>query len=258
MRAGFDRRNLPLVRRFNNHASSLLRSSLGELSEQDARRVRRKTGGVDEEYPTDHAGVPYYDRIVVDDLNEHRTHSGRRLEIHNQRAYFDAGQDAERSQDTQQPDVHAAMAHFHSELGQWTLDLRHFEPTGPTMRTALDAMLDNMEQQKELHPGNAIQELPPDIAKQLLACHAATNEFLQQFWQAMSPSGDVASAPQTLAQRAAKARQMLDVLDRAPVRMQRIAEDAEAAQPGVGQACVEAAFSATRQAVQRALRYRQA
>lgn len=258
MRAGYDRRNLPLVRRFNNHASSLLRSSLGELSEQDARRVRRKTGGVDEEYPTDDAGVPYYDRIVVDDLNEHQTHSGRRLEIHNQRAYFDAGLDAQRAQDTQQPDVHAAMAKFHTELGQWTLDLRNFEPTGATMRTALDAMLDNMEQQKELHPGNAIQELPPDIAKQLLACHAATDEFLQQFWQAISPSGDVASAPQTLAQRAAKARQMLEVLGRAPVRMQRIAEDAEAAQPGVGYACVEAAFSATRQAVERALRYGQA
>lgn len=256
MQAGFDRRNLPLVRRFNNHASSLLRSSLGELSEQDARRVRRKTGGVGEEYSDESPANPYYDQIVMDDLKEHHKHGGRRLEIRNQRAYFEAGQDEPATSDTQIPEDHASVAQFQAELKGWSLNIRNFEPPGPTMRSALDTMLENMEQQKELHPGAAVQELPVDLYKQLLACHAATDEFLQQFWQAISPTSDAAvTAPPTLTERAAKARQMLGVLSRAPLRMQSIADAAEEVQPGIGRACVEAAFSATRHAVERALRY---
>ena len=94
MRAGFDRRTLPLMRHFNAHAASLLSSSLGELSEKDARRVRRKTGGVGEEYSSQRNGSRYDADIVLDDLTEHRASSGRRLEIHDPRAYFDVGQEA--------------------------------------------------------------------------------------------------------------------------------------------------------------------
>ena len=254
MRAGFDRRTLPLVRRFNNHASSLLRSSLGELTDEDARRVRRKTGGVDEEYAKD-AGK-YYEQIVMDDLNEHRERGGRRLEIHDQKAYFEAGTEDAAMQDTSAPDAKATAARFDAQLQQWKLDIRAFEPPGKTMRVSLDDMLDNMEQQKEQHPGNTLAELPGDVHKQLISCHAATDEFLQQFWQSISPSleGRGGTAP-TLPERARKAKQMLQVLARTDARMESIADAADAVLPGTGRACVEAAFSATRQAVARAMAY---
>ena len=91
MRPGFDRRTLSLVRRFNKHAESLLTSSLGALDEKGARRVRRKVGGVDEEYDSQskRKWESHYDKdIVIPDLTERRSNSGRRLEIQDSHAYY--------------------------------------------------------------------------------------------------------------------------------------------------------------------------
>lgn len=51
MRAGAERRTLPLMRRFNDHSQSLLDSALGDQQDADARKKRRIVGGVGEEYP---------------------------------------------------------------------------------------------------------------------------------------------------------------------------------------------------------------
>ncbi|WFD44506.1 RNA polymerase II transcription factor B subunit 1 [Malassezia psittaci] len=258
MRAGYDRRNLPLVRRFNNHASSLLRSSLGEMSEQDARRVRRKVGGVDEEYSLDDSHIPYYDQIVMADLNVHRSHVGRKLPIADQRAFFDQEKHNEAEQHAAHFNAAESLEQFHTQLDAWSLDLSHFTPIGASMRKALDSMLDNMEQQKQQNSIAAFRELPADIVKQVVSCHAATNEFLQQFWQAVSPTSDAAMVHMpSLTQRVSKARHMLDVLRRTPHRMQTIIDAAEDAQPGSGSVCVQAAFDATQRAVLRALSYTQ-
>lgn len=106
MRAGAERRTLPLMRRFNDHSQSLLDSALGDQQDADARKKRRIVGGVGEEYPAGNtvpvsvqnetSGNPpllgvsdgesdddeeandavdwiknqYYRDIVIDDLNE--------------------------------------------------------------------------------------------------------------------------------------------------------------------------------------------
>ncbi|WFD00441.1 RNA polymerase II transcription factor B subunit 1 [Malassezia yamatoensis] len=259
MRAGYDRRNLPLVRRFNNHASSLLRSSLGELSEKDARRVRRKVGGVDEEYPLDDSHIPHYDQIVMEDLNVHRSHVGRKLPIADQRAFFDQETNKEIDKNVVRLNAAESIEQFQTLLDAWRLDLAHFTPIGASMRQALDTMLENMEQQKQQNSILAFRELPAEIVKQVISCHAATNEFLQQFWQAVSPTSDAVMVHTlSLSQRVSKARQMLDVLRRTPHRMQTIMDAAEDAQPGSGSKCVQAAFDATQHAVLRALSYTQA
>lgn len=123
MRAGAERRTLPLMRRFNDHSQSLLDSALGDQEEQDRRKRRRIVGGVGEEYATDTA-IPrsveqgdsgnapklggntddadmddatdsvdwiknhYYKEIVIDDLNETAKHDKVRLNMANLEGYF--------------------------------------------------------------------------------------------------------------------------------------------------------------------------
>ncbi|CBQ69882.1 related to TFB1-subunit of RNA polymerase II transcription initiation factor TFIIH [Sporisorium reilianum SRZ2] len=123
MRAGAERRTLPLMRRFNDHSQSLLDSALGDQEEQDRRKRRRIVGGVGEEYPVG-ATVPasveqgesgnapklggsaedeamddandsvdwiknhYYKEIVIDDLNETAKSDKVRLNMANLEGYF--------------------------------------------------------------------------------------------------------------------------------------------------------------------------
>ncbi|EST08285.1 hypothetical protein PSEUBRA_002035 [Kalmanozyma brasiliensis GHG001] len=123
MRAGAERRTLPLMRRFNDHSQSLLDSALGDQEEEDRRKRRRIVGGVGEEYPTGstvltsveegESGNPpmlggsaddddlgeatdsidwiknhYYKEIVIDDLNETAKADTVRLNMANLEGYF--------------------------------------------------------------------------------------------------------------------------------------------------------------------------
>lgn len=123
MRAGAERRTLPLMRRFNDHSQSLLDSALGDQEEEDRRKRRRIVGGVGEEYapgttvpssvqagdsgnPPKVGGNPddadiddandsvdwiknhYYKEIVIDDLNETAKTDKVRLNMANLEGYF--------------------------------------------------------------------------------------------------------------------------------------------------------------------------
>lgn len=258
MRPGFDRRALPLVRRFNRHAESLLNSSLGELTEEDARRVRRKTGGVGEEYASlSMSGALYDSAIVLDDLKEHPAAPRRRLDIQDPNAYYGAGAVGD---DT--PDNHAQTIdsdRFQAQLQAWHLDLSRAVPRGTTMRHALDDMLKNMTQQKEGRQVTEIHELPPTVYKEMVSCHAATCEFLQQFWQAVLPAVEHdTGAPQAaspVTKRVAKAMQMKKVLQNTNTRVESVAKAAEDAAPGTGYDTVMEALSSMQEAVARALAY---
>lgn len=113
MRAGAERRTLPLMRRFNDHSQSLLDSALGDQEEEERRKKRRIVGGVGEEY--DSSGNPpklggsaydedegmeeaadsvdwiknhYYKDIVIDDLQEDASTEKVRLNMANLENYF--------------------------------------------------------------------------------------------------------------------------------------------------------------------------
>ena len=80
------------------------------------------------------------------------------------------------------------MAQFRQDLETWTLDLFDYAPNGRVMRLTLGDLVNNMRMQKVHRSAAAVSELSPDLYKQLISCHAATSEFLQQFWQAALPS----------------------------------------------------------------------
>ncbi|WFD34548.1 RNA polymerase II transcription factor B subunit 1 [Malassezia cuniculi] len=254
MRPGYDRRTLPLVRRFNQHSESILTSSLGETPQED--RSRRKTGGVGDEYK--HAeyhqpsGSHYYDEIEIDDLNEHTMTNGRLLNIYEQQAYFEIGARA----DTQ--DAHAGehltparIDAFAHNLEGWKLNLSSFSARGRHMRAALVDMLDNMDQRKHGRGETALSELPPNVVRDLLACHAATGEFLRQFWQQLAPSWEPNRASPE--ERAKRAKIMAAELVKTHGKVRDIALDADDALPGRGRSIVEEAMSGTLAAVEKVL-----
>ena len=87
--------------------------------------------------------------------------------------------------------------------------------------------------------------------RNLLAGHAATSEFLRQFWQQVHPPADAAyAAPE---ERAQKARAMRATLEHTGARTAQRASAAEDALPGRGFAIVMEVTSATRAAVDKAL-----
>ncbi|PWN47452.1 BSD-domain-containing protein, partial [Violaceomyces palustris] len=114
MRAGAERRTLPLMRRFNVHSQSLLDSALGQQGEEEEEeeggtgsnsRKKRRTngkargGGFEEEpSPTSQSNVkdhqeamnnnPYYPEIVIQDLEERRETEKVRLEIGQLESFF--------------------------------------------------------------------------------------------------------------------------------------------------------------------------
>lgn len=115
MRAGAERRTLPLMRRFNDHSQSLLDSALGE--QERGQSKRRIVGGVGDEYPTathsarqgdansaqhtssahdadqvddsvDWIKKHYYREIVIDDLNDSVATDKVRLNMADLEGYF--------------------------------------------------------------------------------------------------------------------------------------------------------------------------
>lgn len=257
MRPGFDRRTLPLVRRFNQHSESILTSALGEIPADD--RARRKTGGTGDEYakdapaPTQAPLAHYYNEIEIDDLNEHAPGSGRPLNIYEQQAYFDSGartdtQDAGADKQLAPAQVDA----FSRSLGSWKLNLSSFSVRGRPMRAALAGMLDNMDHRKHGRGGQALSELPPHVVRDLQAIHGATGEFLRQFWQQIYPPPEAHNTPPP-EERAAKARAMIGALRETDARLSAIRDAAEDAVPGRGGAIVREAVSATLDAVNKAL-----
>ncbi|SPO31208.1 related to TFB1 - subunit of RNA polymerase II transcription initiation factor TFIIH [Ustilago trichophora] len=129
MRAGAERRTLPLMRRFNDHSQSLLDSALGDQEEGERRKRRRIVGGVGEEYAPPgegESGNPpklggnaddmdldqeasdsvdwikshYYKEIILDDLTEHQKGDKVRLNMVNLEGYLSGASQNQPSEST--------------------------------------------------------------------------------------------------------------------------------------------------------------
>lgn len=114
MRAGAERRTLPLMRRFNDHSQSLLDSALGAQEDEEdlgdgttaevggssrMRKKRRIVGGVGEEYGNDgnddqdldgdeNRKDRYYNGIVIDDLEEENQRRNVPLDVRGSKGFF--------------------------------------------------------------------------------------------------------------------------------------------------------------------------
>lgn len=221
MRAGAERRTLPLMRRFNDHSQSLLDSALGD-QEEEQRKRRRIVGGVGEEYSDhppaddgveeDEAGDSvdwiknhYYKEIVIDELNETRRDDTVRLNMAGLEGYLSNTQSG--STDSTSPtksttgsfevvaDTVAEYAgfveRFNAEVQSATIGLGSFKTSAPGTEKAMSRMVANLRS-RSLNPRAAsdLKTLPEAVQKSLVSLQASTTEFLRQFWNAIAPGPD--------------------------------------------------------------------
>lgn len=261
MRAGAERKTLPLMRRFNDHSQSLLDSALGEQEEVDRRKKRRVVGGVGEEYQDE--GVEDYDGIVIDELEEEESHERILLNMREQRQVFQNrmsargnGGDGDQSQQLQEAQVaelidETALRHWKSKLDDFTVQSKGTE-------VAMKAMLSNIQARTQGKNRKNRGNLPDDVQKQMVSYNSATTEFLRQFWSAITPQlledgtmpTSAASQPR---ERKVKAQRMLTSLQRNVQKVESLSDLAEARMPGSGSERIKTALTPTENAINKAL-----
>ena len=261
MRAGAERKTLPLMRRFNDHSQSLLDSALGEQEDGDRRKKRRVVGGVGEEYEGE---GDYDDRIVIDELEEDESHERILLNMREQRQVFQNRSNARAGEGGDGMDLDEldaeTLASMIDELAlhNWVTKLDNFAHQPSATDLAMKAMLTNVRARNEGKDARSRSDFPEHVQKQLVSYHSTTTEFLRQFWSAITPQpledgsmpSNVASQPK---ERKGKALRMLTSLQRSTQRVEGIARAAEDSLPGSGAGRIQAALAPTESAVNKAL-----
>ena len=223
MRAGAERRTLPLMRRFNDHSQSLLDSALGD-------EPRRRA-------PEDH----YVQDIVIDDLNESERVDRVRLDVRDLEHYF---QSRATDDHVAPADLIRSAAELDQAASKWTPHLGEMDPANSQRASA--AMLANIHARTAARGANDIskchralapltehgtdessESLPESVQSEVLAAHAAATEFLRQFWSAMAPQEGGQGG--TRASRRERATKMQTSLARARDRIEAAARTAEEA-----------------------------
>jgi transcription initiation factor TFIIH subunit 1 len=270
MRAGAERKTLPLMRRFNDHSQSLLDSALGEQQDNDRRKKRRIVGGVGEEYEDGPGEDDFDSRIVIDELEEEESHERILLNMREQRQVFQnrmtnrggnstgtattPADDAQMQLDDDQVKDMIDETALHS----WKTNLAGFQIQGKGTDVAMKAMTSNIQMRNESKNWKARGNLPDNVQKQLISYHSTTTEFLRQFWSAITPQPlEDGSMPSTVAsqprERKVKAQRMLTSLQRSLEKVDAIANAAEASLPSTGSERIKAALTPTENAVNKAL-----
>jgi transcription initiation factor TFIIH subunit 1 len=260
MRAGAERKTLPLMRRFNDHSQSLLDSALGEQEEVERRKKRRVTGGVGEEYPEEE---DEYDDIVIDELEEDEGHERILLNMREQRQVFqnNVGVRGGANGNAQENGLDEAQLVQMIDLtaaNNWKTKLDDYAVQPKGTEAAMKAMLANIRARTEGKNWKGKGNLPDDVHKQVTSYHSSTTEFLRQFWSAITPQPlEDGSMPSTAAsqprERKLKAQRMLTSLQRSVQRVEAISQVAEAGLPGSGSERIKAALGPTENAINKAL-----
>lgn len=239
MRAGVERKTLPLMRRFNDHSQSLLDSALGEQDE--AMRRKRRVEALEQ---LDEGSD---DGLVIDELQEEDQRKRRRLlDMREQRSLFDerGGERAQQHQVASSTDEvvsdEAVQGMIDEAVGMWSTTLdgaidgrnKHFS-------AAMKSMLANVHDRREARAWRKGNDMPEGVQKSLMSLHGATTEFLRQLWAAVAPQPlQDGSMPTTAAnaapQRKSRAQRMLTSLRTSQERFRAIIQEADTVQAGLG------------------------
>lgn len=262
MRAGAERKTLPLMRRFNDHSQSLLDSALGEQEEVERRKKRRVIGGVGEEYPEEEDD---YDDIVIDELEEDEGHERILLNMREQRQVFQNNVGARGAANAGGKEIGEALEGAQivqmiddTATNKWKIRLDDYAVQAKGTEAAMKVMLGNIRARTEGKNWKGRGDLPDDVHKQVTSYHSSTTEFLRQFWSAITPQPlEDGSMPSTAAsqprERKLKAQRMLTSLQRSAQKVEAISHAAEAGLPGSGSERIKAALRPTENAINKAL-----
>ncbi|KIY74448.1 hypothetical protein CYLTODRAFT_416282, partial [Cylindrobasidium torrendii FP15055 ss-10] len=196
MQAGRQRGALPLIRKFNEHSERLLSAALGE--EPPAKKQR-----------TD----DYNAAIELDDLNDPEAASGITLEMQDSQRYFEGRQGTQNGAAGQAIDIRSIIMGTRDSLESWQDKLGQLKIERKAGDAAFLSMSNNVYARLDVRSRK--NDIPEAFFSQMRTCQTAANEFLRQFWAAMAPPvTEAVLAPQTPAQRVAKAAKMAAYLAR--------------------------------------------
>ncbi|CEH15484.1 RNA polymerase II transcription initiation/nucleotide excision repair factor TFIIH, subunit TFB1 [Ceraceosorus bombacis] len=230
---------LPLLRRFNEHSASLLDDALG--AQEDVEGNKRRKIGVDQDYGGATHGR-YWDSIHMMDLDEEGEARGIPLDLTRQKEMFekrargttDLGPDALTDEQLQAA-LHSCLTALPSVLNH---KLGDFKPTSSA--GGMKVMLNSIKAKSAARASSRAEIVPDAILKSVMSHQAAVNEFLRQYWAALS-------------QQPARAARMLAAIGRLREQGLKVEREAEAALPGQGSERVRMLMAPTLQAVTRAM-----
>lgn len=256
MRAGSQKKSLPLMRRFNEHSERLLEQTMGQ--DPETRKSGRIDGG-------DAGSRRYYDDIVIDDLQGGETEEHVPLDVRERESLFEgmaanegdsASKKRKRLTDEEEEEIFASTK---KTMSSWTPDLAHFSFPSSEAKLALQSLQNNISSRLSNSVSSSIANskmFPEQVLRSMISCQASANEFLRHFWSAVLPAqtGDIsASAMANPQQRAAKATRMIEYLQKTQERIDTVVKEGE--KVGADPNAVREALQPCIQAVKKATKY---
>ncbi|KIY49107.1 hypothetical protein FISHEDRAFT_42041 [Fistulina hepatica ATCC 64428] len=206
MQAGRDRKNLPLIRKFNEHSERLLNSALGDLPQAKRRRLN----------PEDDDA-----RIDLEDLHDADAASDIVLQMKDIQRHFQSSIREEKEQSTL--DSKQVLEEAKSNATQWKAALTNLKVERQSCDAALLSMTHNVE--ARLRTYTKTNDIPDPLLRQMKTCQTAANEFLRQYWTSVYPPlHDKQLSTASPAQRCAKAEKMMSYIYKTPEKIKAIVD----------------------------------
>lgn len=257
MRAGANKKSLPLMRRFNEHSERLLEQAMGSHDPKN-KNLAHIHGG--------NAGLRrYYDDIVLDDLQGEETDQHIPLDVREQDSLFEsmgaadkeaAGKKRKRLTAEEEEEI---FEECRNTTSRWQPDLSRFSFPASEAKLALDSLQHNISSRISNSASSSIANsklFPEQVLRSMISCQASANEFLRHFWSAVlpAPMGDIsAAAMATPQQKAAKASRMIEYLRKTQERVNVVVSDGE--KGGADANAVKEALQPCLQATRKAIKY---
>lgn len=256
MRAGGQKRSLPLMRRFNEHSERLLEQTMGHDP------LNKKTGRID---GGDAGSRRYYEDIVIDDLQGEEAEELVPLDVRERETLFEGMSANEADSATKkrkrltEEEEEKIFTSTKARNSEWTADLARFSFPSSEAKLALQSLQTNISSRLSNSVTSSIANskmFPEQVLRSMISCQASANEFLRHFWSAVLPAqtGDIsASAMANPQQRAAKATRMIEYLQKTQERVDTVVKEAE--KIGADPTAVREALQPCIQAVKKATKY---
>lgn len=266
MRAGSQKKSLPLMRRFNEHSERLLTQALGGQDPKNA-NLGHLHGG-------DAGSRKYYEDIVLEDLQGGKADEFLPLDVRDrENAYEGMGTSAggdegdgagaagkkRRLTDDEAAEVFEdskrRMTSWYPELGKFHFSRSHAQRALTALQANIATRMSNASSSSTSHS----KAFPEQILRSMLSCQASANEFLRHFWSAILPSnpadfGYSASSMASPAQKAGKAIRMIEYLEKTQERVDTIVNQAKTV-PGADPIGVKEALEPCLGAVRKAIAF---
>lgn len=169
MRAGQNKKSLPLMRQFNQHSERLLKATTGEQAQD--------------------RDTDYLKDIIMEDLEADEQSPRIYLDIQDQNRYFESQQSGEANMDIDGgKDPAAILQETRAHFMNYHPDLLKNGLLSKVVVSKVSQGLNASVKAKAaartyvMKGGDIVSGLPDEIFSQMVSCHAATNEFLRHFW----------------------------------------------------------------------------